>query len=104
MPSLKVVGMTLLSIAFGGLGTTVCYHRMLAHKTLKTNRIVEQILIFWAVFRLWPPCQLGRVSSPTPFGYRHARGHLQSQAGRLLVGTSSLALSNSARRQEALGA
>src|SRR5882762_1799895 len=27
VPSLKVVGMTLLSIAFGGLGTTVCYHR-----------------------------------------------------------------------------
>src|SRR5439155_6263748 len=30
VPSLKVVGMTLLSIAFGGLGTTVCYHRLLA--------------------------------------------------------------------------
>jgi len=29
VPSLKVVGMTLLSIALGGLGTTVCYHRML---------------------------------------------------------------------------
>src|SRR5438445_224717 len=50
VPSLKVVGMTLLSIAFGGLGTTVCYHRMLAHKTLKTNRFIEQFLIFWAVF------------------------------------------------------
>jgi fatty-acid desaturase len=50
VPSLKVVGMTLLSIAFGGLGTTVCYHRMLSHKTLKTNRFVEQFLIFWAVF------------------------------------------------------
>ena len=50
LPSLKVVGMTILSIAFGGLGTTVCYHRMLAHKTLKTNRFIEQILIFWAVF------------------------------------------------------
>src|SRR6266446_5374743 len=50
VPSLKVVGMTLLSIAFGGLGTTVCYHRMLAHKTVKTNPFVEQFLIFWAVF------------------------------------------------------
>src|SRR5260370_14364815 len=50
LPSLKVVAMTLLSIAFGGLGTTVCYHRMLAHKTLKTNRFIEQFLIFWAVF------------------------------------------------------
>src|SRR5213080_553105 len=42
VPNLKVVGMTLLSIAFGGLGTTVCYHRMLAHKTLRTNRFIEQ--------------------------------------------------------------
>ena len=50
LPSLKVLGMTLLFIAFGGLGTTVCYHRMLAHKTLKTHPAVEQFLIFWAVF------------------------------------------------------
>src|SRR5260221_5527887 len=46
IPSLKVVGMTVLSIALGGLGTTVCYHRMLAHKTVKTNKFVEQFLIF----------------------------------------------------------
>ena len=50
IPSLKVLGLSALFIAFGGLGTTVCYHRMLAHKTLKTNRVIEQILIFWAVF------------------------------------------------------
>ena len=34
LPSLKVLGLTVLSTALGGLGTTVCYHRMLAHKTL----------------------------------------------------------------------
>src|ERR1039457_6735398 len=50
LPSLKVLGLAALFIAFGGLGTTVCYHRMLAHKTLKTNRFIEQMLIFWAVF------------------------------------------------------
>ena len=50
VPSLKVVGLAILFIAFGGLGTTVCYHRLLAHKTLKVNKFVEQILIFWAVF------------------------------------------------------
>jgi len=50
LPSLKVIGMTLLFFGFGGLGTTVCYHRLLAHKTLKVNRFVEQFLIFWAVF------------------------------------------------------
>src|SRR2546430_14597494 len=52
--------------------------------------------------RLWPSSELGRISSPPPLRDRHARGHLKSQAGRLLVGASSLALSNSARRQEAL--
>src|SRR5437016_14606934 len=50
LPSLKVLGLTVLSTALGGLGTTVCYHRMLAHKTLRTHPIVEQFLIFWAVF------------------------------------------------------
>ena len=42
LPRLKVLGLAALFIAFGGLGTTVCYHRMLAHKTLKTNRFIEQ--------------------------------------------------------------
>src|SRR5256886_14652297 len=50
LPSFKILGMTVLFTALGGLGTTVCYHRMLAHKTLKTHPIVEQFLIFWAVF------------------------------------------------------
>jgi fatty-acid desaturase len=50
LPSLKILGVSLLFIAFGGLGTTVCYHRLLAHKTLKVNKFVEQFLIFWAVF------------------------------------------------------
>jgi stearoyl-CoA desaturase (delta-9 desaturase) len=50
LPSLKILGLAILFIAFGGLGTTVCYHRMLAHKTLKTNKFIEQALIFWAVF------------------------------------------------------
>src|SRR5438876_9641298 len=51
LPSLKVLGLTVLSTALGGLGTTVCYHRMLAHKTLRTHPIVEQFLIFWAVLK-----------------------------------------------------
>ena len=34
----------------GGLGTTVCNHRYLAHRTLKLNKVVEQFLIFWTVF------------------------------------------------------
>ncbi len=37
-------------VACGGLGTTVCYHRALAHRAVKLNPIVEQLLIFCAVF------------------------------------------------------
>ena len=50
VPSLKVLSFTLMFTALGGLGTTVCYHRMLAHRTLKTNKFIEQVLIFCAVF------------------------------------------------------
>lgn len=49
LPSLKVLGVTLLLTFLGGLGTTVCYHRLLAHRTLKLNKFVEHFLIFWAV-------------------------------------------------------
>ena len=49
-PSLPVVALALIFTVLGGLGTTVGYHRALAHHTLKLNRIVEQVLIFWAVF------------------------------------------------------
>jgi len=50
IPTLKVLGFTLFFTCMGGLGTTVCYHRLLAHRTLKVNRFVEQVLIFWAIF------------------------------------------------------
>lgn len=50
LPGLKVLILTLLLTALGGLGTTVCYHRMLAHRTLKVNKAVEHLLIFWAMF------------------------------------------------------
>jgi len=32
------------------LGTTVCYHRVLAHRTLRLNKVVEHLLVFWAMF------------------------------------------------------
>jgi len=34
----------------GGLGTTVGYHRALAHRAVKLHPVVEQILIFFACF------------------------------------------------------
>ncbi len=33
----------------GGVGVTVCYHRYLAHKSLRMNPVLEQILILFAV-------------------------------------------------------
>lgn len=50
LPSLKVLGVTLLFTALGGFGTTVCYHRLLAHRTFKLNKWIEHFLIFWAMF------------------------------------------------------
>lgn len=50
VPSLKIATIAIVLAAFGGLGTTVGYHRLLAHRTLKVNPAVEHILIFWAMF------------------------------------------------------
>ena len=50
IPGLRVFGMTLLFVCLGGLGTTVCYHRALAHRAAKLSRLVEQVLIFCAMF------------------------------------------------------
>lgn len=34
----------------GGIGTTVCYHRTLAHRALRLHPIVRHILIFFALY------------------------------------------------------
>jgi len=49
-PSLKVLGVALAIAALGGIGTSVCYHRLLAHRTLKLNKFIEHFLVFWTVF------------------------------------------------------
>lgn len=48
-PTWKILGLSLLLAGLGGLGTTVCYHRLLAHRTLKLNKLVEHALIFFAI-------------------------------------------------------
>lgn len=50
LPGWKILSLTLVLAALGGLGTTICYHRMLAHRTLKLNKVVEHLLVFWAMF------------------------------------------------------
>jgi fatty-acid desaturase len=42
-----IVAFALLFI--GGLGTTVCYHRALAHRSLSLNPVIEQLLIWFAM-------------------------------------------------------
>ena len=49
-PGMKILGFALVFTALGGLGTTICYHRMLAHRTLRMNKAIEHLLIFWAMF------------------------------------------------------
>jgi stearoyl-CoA desaturase (delta-9 desaturase) len=50
LPSMKILGLTLLFTALGGFGTTICYHRMLAHRALRMNKVIEHLLIFSAMF------------------------------------------------------
>ena len=49
IPGWKVFLLALACAMAGGAGTTVCYHRYLAHRTLRMNPVLEQILIFFAV-------------------------------------------------------
>ena len=50
LPGMRILGLALLFTALGGFGTTIAYHRMLAHRTLKVNKAIEHLLIFWAMF------------------------------------------------------
>lgn len=50
LPGWKVFAWTLVLGSFGGLGTTIGYHRLLAHRTLKTKGWIEHFLIFAAMF------------------------------------------------------
>jgi fatty-acid desaturase len=50
LPSIPFLGLAVLFAVLGGIGTTVGYHRTLAHRTLKLNRYVQQVLIFFAMF------------------------------------------------------
>ena len=50
IPGWKIFLWALSFASAGALGTTVAYHRGLAHRAVKLNPIVEQVLIFAAVF------------------------------------------------------
>jgi stearoyl-CoA desaturase (delta-9 desaturase) len=48
-PSWPVVAVAMALHFVGGLGTTVCYHRALAHRSVKLHPVVRNILIFFAM-------------------------------------------------------
>jgi stearoyl-CoA desaturase (delta-9 desaturase) len=50
LPSLPMLAVAVGLLFLGGLGTTLAYHRALAHRALVLNPLVEQVLIFFAVF------------------------------------------------------
>lgn len=50
LPNWRVLAAALAVSAIGGVGTSVCYHRLLAHRSLRLNSVVENILIFFAIF------------------------------------------------------
>ena len=102
LPSPEILGVALVIAALGGFGITVCYHRLLAHRTLKLNKFVENFLIFWAMFNSG-----GSPASWVAYHRHHhshtdtAGRHLQPKARWLLVGPLEVALSiRSGRRSE----
>src|SRR6184192_337698 len=50
LPGWKIFFSALALAALGGFGTTIGFHRGLAHRAVKLNPVVEQFLIFCAVF------------------------------------------------------
>jgi fatty-acid desaturase len=50
LPGWRVFVGALLIAWMGGIGTTVCYHRTLAHRALRLNPVVRAVLIFFAMF------------------------------------------------------
>src|SRR5262249_2524717 len=50
LPGWKIFLSALLVSGAGGLGTTIGYHRGLAHRAVKLHPVVEQLLIFFACF------------------------------------------------------
>lgn len=69
-PSKMVIAIWIVSVALSMLGVSVSFHRCLAHKALTINPVVEQILIFFAVF--------GGAGKPTTWVANHMRHHRYS--------------------------
>jgi fatty-acid desaturase len=49
-PGWPIIGVAIGLLWLGGLGTTIAYHRSLAHRSVVLHPIVERVLIFFAMF------------------------------------------------------
>lgn len=70
VPSAPVALTTLALACLGGLGTTVGYHRALSHRAVRLHPVVEQFLIFCAIFN--------GSGSPRTWVANHRRHHATS--------------------------
>lgn len=70
LPGWKVFLAAFILACFGALGTTLGYHRNLAHRAVKLHPVVEQFLIFCAVFN--------GSGSPTTWIANHRNHHANS--------------------------
>lgn len=70
LPPLKILLISVTLAFLGGLGTSVCYHRALAHKALKLNRAVEAVLIFFTI--------LNGNGSPLSWVANHRQHHTKA--------------------------
>jgi fatty-acid desaturase len=50
LPGWRVLAVALAVAAIGGVGTSVCYYRCLAHRSLRLNPVVKNALIFFTIF------------------------------------------------------
>lgn len=50
LPGWPIFLTALLLAWLGGIGTTVCYHRALAHRSVRLHPVVRELLIFFAMF------------------------------------------------------
>ena len=50
LPSWQVLAICAAIMGVSGIGTSVCYHRCLAHRALRLNPVIENILIFFTIF------------------------------------------------------
>jgi len=70
IPGWKLFAAWLVVNGLGGLGTTVVYHRALSHRTVKMNKIIEHLLIFFTMFN--------GSGAPGSWVAFHRRHHIKS--------------------------